>query len=264
MAGRATGAVAVAAVVVGGAAIWNAIRRREAENQYRLYMARLEVEDYGAGRSQAGGINPLVSWGLETLFGAMGGETVEQGRPGEVARAGTPPILANIFGDGRGRSGLSPLLDLIGRAEAPQGYDQVFGGSRLAPPRPITTMTVAEVLAWQDRSVAAGSASSAAGRYQIIRKTLRDIVRAGVLSPNETFSPAAQDRAAEYLLKRRGLDDYRAGRISRDRFGDRLAQEWAGLPVVTGPRAGNSYYAGDGLNSATVGVSDLLTALERL
>lgn len=142
------------------------------------------------------------------------------------------------------------VMDLIRRVEAPGGYDTPSSFTRVAPPRPLTQMTVDEVLAWQQANRAAGATSTAAGQWQIINPTLRGLVDELQLTGSEVFDQALQDRLAVALMRRRGLDDWRAGRISDAEFGNRLAQEWAGLPVVSGARRGMSHYAGDGINNA--------------
>ena len=104
----------------------------------------------------------------------------------------------------------SEMLDLIGSLEAPEGYDQVYGGVKLAPPRPITSMRVYEVIEWQ-REASRTAVSSAAGRYQVIRATLERMVERGVVHKNERFSPGVQDRIGRFLLRETG---YRSGPIS--------------------------------------------------
>jgi lysozyme len=71
-----------------------------------------------------------------------------------------------------------------------------------------------------------GYSSSAAGAYQILRRTWDGVAgKIGLVD----FSPASQDRAAVELIKQRGaLADVRAGR-----FADAIAKckkEWASLP----------------------------------
>ena len=85
---------------------------------------------------------------------------------------------------------------------------------------------------WKGESIAnlgpqyAGKVSTAAGRYQLIKPTWLECKRALKLPD---FSPDSQDRAAVYLIKRRGaLDAVRAGRIA-DAV-DACRQEWASLP----------------------------------
>lgn len=153
------------------------------------------------------------------------------------------------------------FLKLTGQLEAPRGFDQVYSGTIVAPPRPLTTMTVREVMDWQQANIKAGAASTAAGRFQIISGTLTDVVREMGLTGNEVFDEALQTRMAVHLMKRKGLDDWRAGRMSDEDFANAMATEWAALPVVTGPKAGRSYYAGDGLNNALTDVDTVLAVL---
>ena len=140
------------------------------------------------------------------------------------------------------------LLQLIGQIEAPGGYDTVYYGARIKPPRPITQMTVGEVLAWQRNTVRGGSVSSAAGRYQIIRPTLQGLVNKGAVSTNETFSAATQDRLGRHLLRETG---YRNGDTSTA-TANRIAGVWAALPRLDGPGAGKSAYEGIAGNHALI------------
>jgi hypothetical protein len=74
------------------------------------------------------------------------------------------------------------LIDLVYRAEngGRIDYDVIYGKIRPEdrPAKPMTQMSVREVLAWQDR-IDARYASEAAGAVQIIPDTLRAVVRAG-------------------------------------------------------------------------------------
>lgn len=155
----------------------------------------------------------------------------------------------------------APILALIRKHEADgairaQGaasaYDVVSGFIAPAqrPAVPLTKMTVAEVLEWQ---TGLQSRSTAAGAYQIIRRTLLGLM----LPPSAQFDSYLQDRAAMQLLDRRGWSRLLNGEMTPTRFGDALAREWASLPVLTDQRGhsrqvkrGQSYYAGDGLNKA--------------
>jgi muramidase (phage lysozyme) len=160
-------------------------------------------------------------------------------------------------------SGARAVLDLIGAAEAPAGYRQIYGGIPAAqyPPQSITNMSVDQVIAWQTRiRQAPNVASTAAGRYQIIRDTLAGLARE-MGAGGWRFDAATQDRLAFRLMQRRGWDKFAAGRMSEDAFANALAREWAALPVVTGSGAGKSYYAGDGLNKSLVTVAEIRDAL---
>ena len=43
------------------------------------------------------------------------------------------------------------VLDFIGSIEAPAGYNAYSYYASSPPPKPLTTMTISEVLAWQER-----------------------------------------------------------------------------------------------------------------
>lgn len=239
----------------------------------------------------AGAVVALITWALQNRQqarqeGAQDGERVivasgagqggQKGPDGlsrfatvlgavlDLSQAPDAPVAASIPATRPAATGISAILDVIGQAEAPGGYDTIYGGARIDPPRRISTMTVGAVRAFQDQMVASGSVSSAVGRYQIIRKTMDSLIDAGALSPGEVFDQEAQDRAARALMNRRGLDRFTSGQISAETFANNLAKEWAGLPVVTainGKRPGQSYYDGHAGNSATTSISNILGAI---
>ena len=158
---------------------------------------------------------------------------------------------------------LAPLLDLIGRAEG-AGYNTVYGGSKIRPPKAITSMSISELLSWQSQSIAAGSISTAAGRYQIIKGTLESIISSGTFNINDVYSPINQDIAGIYLLKVRGLNNFITGVIDANVFANKLAMEWASFPLVTGPNTGYSYYSGVAGNASRISPSEVLTVLNNL
>lgn len=163
-----------------------------------------------------------------------------------------------------------PLLDLIYRHESipavkAQGvenhYQVVWGGIRKEDrPKDITKMTVGKVLWWQDL-IDPRYMSEAAGAGQILEDTLRGLVSAGVVSERAIFNAETQDTLVLALLDRRGWARCEAREITPEEFGNNLAKEWASLPVITGPKRGRSYYAGDGLNKAHASVDEVLTAI---
>ena len=120
------------------------------------------------------------------------------------------------------------ILDFIARYEAPGGYDQVHSGTRSPDPRPLTRMTVGEVLDWQ-KLIRPRVTSTAAGRYQIIYKTLARLVDSYGIDPDLLFDAAIQDHLGELLLTECGY-----GQRETTAFADCLAQIWAALPRVTG------------------------------
>lgn len=163
------------------------------------------------------------------------------------------------------------LLDFISIPESKGDYNVWSGFKQRNLPKVLTTMTINEVLYWQKQYKSVGGPSSAAGRYQIIRKTLAMLVSALNLDGSELFDEAMQDRLGYQLLKIRGYDAWIAGDGSYNDFANKLAREWASLPVVTAQKnykgvwikPGQSYYAGDGLNAAHVTVGDVQKTLSR-
>ena len=162
------------------------------------------------------------------------------------------------------------LLNFIGRTEAPEGYDTIFGNRQGKLPTPVTQMTLGDLIdaqgnwgskPWVKEHWGYSEASSAAGRYQFMRRTLQDICRevAFELRGDMLFDAELQDRLGYYLLLRRGYAEFMAGKIRVTEFGLRLAQEWASFPVLApmqgqhrAVKRGQSYYAGDGVNKALV------------
>lgn len=156
---------------------------------------------------------------------------------------------------------LRPLLDFVAGPESAGNYNAYYGNSQNQQVN-LTGMTLAEVQRFQ-ADLARKTGSSASGRYQFIQPTLRGLIHQHKLSPNTLFTPELQDRLAISLMEGRGLNSFLNGSIDAKTFGNRLSQEWAGLPVVTGPMAGLSNYHGDEMgNKAGVGVGSFLNALE--
>lgn len=151
--------------------------------------------------------------------------------------------------------------------EAPECYEVIFGNRQSKLAKPITHMTLSDVQRsqkyWASSKWAArfGSKafSSAAGAPQIMRATLRGLIKEIGLSGAEVYTPDMQDRLGYRLLCRRGYEDWIAGRIGDTQFAKNLACEWASFPVLVPTKGahrtvqrGQSYYAGDGLNKALV------------
>lgn len=130
-------------------------------------------------------------------------------------------------------------------------YDSVNLGEAhgyKASKRPLEQMTVAEVMAAQQRRE-----FNAAGRYQIIRTTMEEVVRNMGLTGEEKFDRKLQDRIfREYLIKEKRKeiwayisgksDDIKSAMIA-------MSKEWASF---ADPRTGRSYYDKDGINKSSV------------
>lgn len=160
--------------------------------------------------------------------------------------------------------GAALLLDFIGDVETgrkpPVAYEVLFGHRQDRLPKPLTRMTVDEVIADGPTWTKWGSpGSSAAGRYQFMNATLKDLKAQLGINKAQAFDANLQDRLGFHLLKRRGYDAFMAGSITATEFGRRLAMEWASLPVLANTKGahrnvtrGQSYYAGDGVNKSLI------------
>ena len=276
-----SGGKALGALVVIGAVAVVVYRRQQAAEPaarpvaYKVTTTRKRGFDSGLGDGLTtilgGAIDSLSTAGKTnkgSIFdGLFGGKktkiTKPKGRPVEPV---VDPIETPVEPVVRGARGgnVGPLLALIRKYEAGRkGYDAYYTGVSSPPPRRLTTMTVREVLAWQDR-IDPYSPSEAAGAYQIMEDTLRPMVSSGVVASGAMYNKRTQDALAMHLLRRRGLTKYQSGAISAEQFANNIAKEWASFPVVTGSKKGRSYYAGDGLNKAHVSVSQSLSAVRAI
>ena len=150
------------------------------------------------------------------------------------------------------------ILDLVAKGEAVQGADPYSSLWPSTSDPMIPQYTLAQIDQYQTDRIRAGFKSSAIGRYQFIRSTLREVVVLSGLPGTIRFSPDVQDYLIILRLKDlRKLDQWKSGSISDLDFQLELAREFASVPVpynVQGENGfvskGQSYYSGDGLNSS--------------
>ena len=155
-----------------------------------------------------------------------------------------------------------PILELIARAESVNGsYDSIYPNS-IKPG--LSQMTIGQADAWQ-ASTARQRGSAAAGRYQFMN--IRSQAELAGLGPDDLFSPENQDRMAIALIEKKRKVSLDMLRNDPTQAALKLSQEWAGLPVLEQTRGntrtvnrGQSYYAGDGRNKATVSPDQLTGA----
>jgi len=140
-----------------------------------------------------------------------------------------------------------PLLDLIGFTEGTdkgRGYNETLAyGAYTGGDVDLVSMTLNQIDALQTKMLKHPKnklRSSALGRYQIIRTTLRTLRQLMGLTGAELFDRDCQDRMACFLLGQRGVDKYLAGRLKEDTLLFNLAMEWASLPTP----AGKGFYGG--------------------
>jgi muramidase (phage lysozyme) len=154
----------------------------------------------------------------------------------------------------------TPLGSLISRGEGDySSVNRGAAGGYAAGTEDLENKTVAQVMADQ-----AAQKYNAAGRYQIIGSTLKSAVASMGLKGDEKFDRAMQDRIfGEYLAgeKRPAIRDYLSGK-SNDLAAAQLAaaQEWAS---VADPKTGQSYYAGQGNNRASISAAEMAEALQK-
>lgn len=156
---------------------------------------------------------------------------------------------------------VAPLLSLIGNTEGTDkrnGYNESLGyGILTGGDRNLVGMTLGEIDKLQTdmlRSPNNKWNSSALGRYQIVRTTLRTLKQEMGLSDDLKFTPELQDRMAMQLLERRGLSAWQAGRMSDEQFMNGLSAEWASLPRSNG----RGTYSGQRVGTSTEGVRGAL------
>jgi muramidase (phage lysozyme) len=102
--------------------------------------------------------------------------------------------------------------------------------------------------------------SSAAGKYQIVRTTLRGLRRSLGLKGDEVFDAKMQDKLAKELLRQRGYDKFQSGKMDAKTFQANLAKEWAS---VAHPSTGKSFY-GQGTGTSTKAIQDQLKTAQKL
>jgi LysM repeat protein len=133
-------------------------------------------------------------------------------------------------------------------------YDMVYGyGSVVAPSKPITEMTLAEVEKYQKELINAtkgtlpktDEGTSAVGKYQVVRRSLfgsngnstnpeKDSWAEKLgLSKDTVFSPEVQEKIGRLALKETGYDNYMAGNKSQAATMQRIADIWASVEGST-------------------------------
>lgn len=166
----------------------------------------------------------------------------------------------------------NPLLEMISKGESASsgGYNAMNQGTPGGGPvigsgdsqkiinKKLTDMTVGEVMdkAAQPNDDAKKRKENglifAAGKYQIIPKTLEALVKQGVVSKDDKFDETTQDKLGMALIRGTGaLKLAAAGNYEEAQ--NALAKTWASIPLATAvgdKKAGQSYYQKAGQNTA--------------
>lgn len=166
--------------------------------------------------------------------------------------AGGSPLAAQQVND-------KEFLEMVGAVEGPDGYTSVTGYAPYKPPKPLTRMTVKEVIQYQKDIKAAGAKSTAVGRYQFILSTLSGLIRETGTDHTRYFDEQLQDVLARRLMQR---CDFYSTSTDIGSLADCLAGHWAALPMATGKKKGKSRYLGVAGNRALVSLDDTIEAIE--
>lgn len=156
---------------------------------------------------------------------------------------------------------VGPLLGLIGHTEGTDkgdGYNETLGyGAYTGGDVNLVGMTLGEIDKLQTQMLRHPNNkwnSSAIGRYQIIRTTMRKLKTKMGLTDDMTFSPELQDQMAMQLLEGRGLSKWQAGKMSDEQFMAGLSAEWASLPKADG----KGTYRGQRVGTSTANLRGVL------
>lgn len=176
-------------------------------------------------------------------------------KPAEPSYSRRPGKQSSLD-DGEYDTTAAKMMNFIAKAEG-AGFDTMYGGKKVD----LQGKTVGEVLklqkVWTEKT-----GSSAAGAMQVMRDTLIGLVNKGVLSVDDPYDKTAQYKAGLSLLKEKGYDAWKAGKLSDAKFADRIAGTWAALPLANG----RSRYHNDKMgNKAAVSrqaVMELLASLK--
>lgn len=138
-------------------------------------------------------------------------------------------------GDLGASDGSDVLLQLIPRGEGtagPRGYDTIYndrGGANYPRSwKKPTELTIDQAIAMAPEARRLAG-DYAVGRFQFKPNTLEELKRRLRLPGSAIMTQDLQNRMARELLRKRGYDDYVAGRIDAREFQQRLSQEWSSM-----------------------------------
>lgn len=152
--------------------------------------------------------------------------------------------------------------DLLGNpvGESDGNYNAYFG--HITSPYNFSTYTLTQIYTFQSNMLKRDPRSTAIGRYQFLRRTLKTLQAKHALPNSTLFTHERQDRLAVDLLVGRGYKAWWRDAISDNEFAHMLSMEWASLPDPLND--GRSYYDGDAVgNHASTKLSDVYIMLKK-
>ena len=127
----------------------------------------------------------------------------------------------------------SPILDLISQYESTSygslvyKVDPTTGKKYSGGEADLTGMTLSEVQKFQSGMRAKGHASTAVGKYQTVKDTLRGAASAlGYDLETTKFTPAVQDAIGEYLIEQRRIAESKKKSPTTAGFAEGLGLDW--------------------------------------
>lgn len=143
--------------------------------------------------------------------------------------------------------------------ESSGNYNAVIGDANASDD--LSQYSLADIIGTvMEDALSRGMPSTATGRYQIIKKTLENLISELHLDMRTMFTPDLQDKLAVQLLVGRGYSHWWRGEITATTFAHNISCEWASLPD---PRnGGRSHYDGDSAgNHASCSLTSVLAML---
>ena len=151
----------------------------------------------------------------------------------EETFGGVHPNFTQASGDNPGGLSLddpTKAIDAVksafSKGESGDNYNRLVNTPTHPKEIGLTNMSIKDVLAYQQDMLDKGNKSSAAGKYQIVSKTLRSLVKEGVVSLDDKYDEQTQEKLADALLERRGLQAFLDGKMPLHRFMTSLGNEW--------------------------------------
>lgn len=157
------------------------------------------------------------------------------------------------------------ILDLISEQESRGNYNAVIGHVYGLPGIELSHLTIRQIYSVMDGLLngryGKRMPSTAVGRYQIIRRTFKNVAANLRLKDTDKFTHELQDRMAVELLKGRGYQKWWLRKLTTIDFVHQLSCEWASLPDPY--KGGKSHYEGLAGNHAGMTLLHVYHTLDR-
>ncbi|WP_277559423.1 hypothetical protein [Acinetobacter beijerinckii] len=112
----------------------------------------------------------------------------------------------------------------------------------------LTNMTIDEILKANEKPFGDSNRINAAGKYQIIASTLKNVKKSMGLTGNEKFTPELQDKMFMHLLPQSAKNYVEGKKVNKDRAIADISSVWSS---VANPKTGKTSHQ-DGINKASV------------